>query len=458
MAEEDLTTYSFNDVSEPVYFKNSDLLKEKWLNVQIKSDGEEKELEFTLLEPNVWRCKRCGFNVNSKEKPKFCPECNKKVDFEQLTDSFDNPKNLWCVPIWEDIEVDMFEVYDDIMKILKKTIKFVEEIHYKLFALWIIATYKHPTWETIPYFNFKGLPASGKTRAMEVAKLLAYRAVLVSAITFTAVVRINHHFNATLLIDEIDTKVDQRTELGRMYTDFLKSGYKKGSLYVSSDLNDQSKVLYYKNYGPKILTGEKGINNEALLSRTLVFDMHQDVPDVFDLCEVEKDCEKIRTKLINYRYKTDNPKHLQYEVPLKARYREIFDCLIRTAEHIGQKSDDLLEYAKKQEQRIVDEMQGTVEYDVLVSIFNRSCQGTLDAVEGIKTSEILEDLGWLEENKRKNSIKLGYILKNLGLRTKRRKDGMWLFTSEADNERQLRYLLRRYRVNSGVNSLQEWGE
>jgi len=72
------------------------------------------------------------------------------------------------------------------------------------------------------YLHFKGLPASGKTRAMEMAKQLAYRAVMVSGITFTAIVRINHIYNASLLIDEIDTKLDERTEVGRGYVDFLK--------------------------------------------------------------------------------------------------------------------------------------------------------------------------------------------------------------------------------------------
>lgn len=451
--EKGFSKYSFNNEEEPVFVKNSDVLKEKWLKIRkVSSSNQEgaiSKLIFSLQDPDMFLCSDCqGTFISKEKKPDTCPKCKKETSITRLTEDFDNPKNLWNVPIWEDIEVDMFEVYDRLMKILQQTIKFVEPIQYKILALWIIATYKHPLWETIPYLHFKGLPASGKTRAMEVAKLIGYRTVFVSGITFQAIVRINHFYNATLLIDEVDTKLDERTEIGRQYVDFLKSGYKKGALYVACDLNDQKKILYYNNYGPKILTGEKGIYNEALMSRSITFEMEQDYPEIFFLSQVADECKWIQTQLINYRFKTCTPEALTSEIPLKARHREIFDCLIRTAQHIGQKIDDLIEYAKKQEEATAEALQGTVEFDVLRSIFERSCQGTLDAPEGIKLHDIMEDLQWNDEDKRKNSQKLGYIIKNLGLSTKHRKDGKWISTTDEKNDHKLKYLFKRYKISN----------
>lgn len=452
---------SFDDVYEPVYIKNSEMLVEKWLKVTQKEQIDDKRpmrqmledpmpliktVKFQLFEPSTYQCKKCGAVIQSKREPETCSQCQRPSTFDIVLDSLDVPKSLWLLPIWEDVDVDMLGVYDDIVDLLKRTIKFVEEIHYKIFALWIIATYKHPLWETIPYLHFKGLPASGKTRAMEVAQRLAYRSVLVSSITFTAVVRVNHNYSVTLLIDEIDTKTDERTEGGREYVDFLKSGYKKGAMYIASDLNDQKKVIAYNNYGPKILTGEKGIYSESLLSRTLIFDMEQDYPEVFALSEVEEECEILRTKLINYRYKTNTPAQLETDVSLKARMREIFDCLFRTAKHIGITTGDILDYAKAIEEEAINEMQGTVQWDILNIIAELSCEGIDDAKENIKLNDIVEKLGW-EEEVRKGGQKVGYILKNLGLKTKRKRDGTVIQLTEAKNERKLRYLFKRYRIN-----------
>jgi len=454
-----------NDILEPVYVKNKDTLDEKWLKVTEKDVFEKnrsikeivktpewpiKEKVFKLLPTSLFKCVRCGATGQSDKKPLECPECQKCTNFEVVTENIDVQKNLWKIPTWEDIDVDMLEVYDDLLALLKRTIRFTEPIHYKIFALWITATYKHPAWETVPYLHLKGLPASGKTRAMEMVRLLAYRSVLVSGITFTAIVRINHNFNATLLIDEVDSKLDERTETGRDFVAFLKPGYKKGQLYIASDLNDQKKVVYYNNYGFKILSGEKGIYSMALLSRSLTFDMEQDFPEVYDLSGINKECEQLKTKLLNYRFKTNMPDVLSQEIPLKARSREIFDCLIRTAQHIGQPIDDLLEYAKVIEETAINDMQGTVEWDVLNILSEFSCQGTLDAREGVKISEILEELGWTNDPKksRQMSQKLGYILKNLGLVTKKKRDGMWFLFVDPRNERKMKYLFRRYKIKN----------
>ena len=81
-------------------------------------------------------------------------------------------------------------------------------------------------------------------------------------------------------------------------------------------------------------------------------------------------------------------------------------------------------------------------------IFELSSQGTLDAPEETRTTEILERLGWLEDQKEKakNSQKLGYILKGLGLKTKKKRDGAYLSFVEPKNDRKLKYLFKRYKI------------
>ena len=67
-----------------------------------------------------------------------------------------------------------------------------------------------------------------------------------------------------------------------------------------------------------------------------------------------------------------------------------------------------------------------------------------DAPEDIKIFDICEGLGWEDK---KDKQKLGYILKNMGLKTKHKSIGK-VISLGRENGKRLGYLYRRYKLSN----------
>lgn len=406
----------------------------------------ETKTIFEIKNPGIWQCKRCGATIQSiKEKPHYCSECKRESNFEQNTETID--PDLWKLPIWKDIPVedlDMHNTFIDMLQTIKQCLIFPEEIQYKLYTLWIISTWKTGNWETIPFLIFRGLIETGKTRALDLISELGYRTIQASGISIKAVFRFGDIYGANILIDEIDNKIDHRTESGREMIDYLKPSYRTGSYYYAADRENPKKIQKYKNFGFKAFAGEKGGYDQAIFSRSIDFQMEQDYPSVMELKTLEWIFNNFRTILLNYRYKTNNPPELPEDIFLKGRNREIYSCIIRTAMHIGIEYQDIINFIQETETEKQQEIENTNEYQVLKVIHDYECQPTLDdAAETISYSDIAEQLGW-DPDKRQ---KLGYIFKKkLILKTKRRNNGSVLLLTDPKNIRKLKSLYRRFKL------------
>jgi len=398
-----------------------------------------------MKEPSLWKCKRCNVLIQSEKKPFFCDTCGRETIFDIITDTID--PDLWKLPLWKDIpleDLDLQNTFIDILQTIKQCIIFPEEIQYKIFTLWIISTWKNGCWDTIPFLIFRGLVESGKTRALDVIRELGYRTIHASGISIKAIFRFGDVYGANILLDEIDNKIDHRTESGREMIDYLKPSYKKGSYYYAADREDPKKIQKYKNFGFKAFAGEKGGYDQAIFSRSIDFQMEQDYPTVTELKSLDMDFATFRTILLNYRYKTVDPPELPETVKLKGRDREIYSCIIRTAMSIGIEYDDITDYIIATQQEKQDESESSDEYQILKIIRNFEHQPTLDdAPETISYADIAEELGW-EEKKRQ---KLGYIFKKkLILKTKRMNKGSVVLLNDPKNIRKLKSLYRRFKL------------
>jgi hypothetical protein len=437
----------------------------KWLLIKERMEPPNKqdmdmilkgELEpiipkiFSVSEPNQWKCMKCCGTFHSDDKPIYCPLCNRETHFEHITKNIDT--SLWKLPSWEDIkELDMQNTYIDLKNILKRTIIFPDELQYDIFALWIIATWKKSSknppeecWDSVPFLIFRGLIETGKSKALELLYEFGYRAMLCSSITFPAMQRATNTYNACLLIDEIDTKIDPKTENGKLYLDFLKPSYKTKTTYKCADLEDQDEIKSYRNFGFKAFAGEKGGYDEAIFSRSIDFQMEQVYPEIDELRTIQQEINKIQTTLLNYRYKTDNPPDLPEDVTLKGRDREIFSCIIRTAMHIGIDYKSIIKFIEDRKQEKQQEIENSDEYAILKLLRDKECNPTLDdAPESISYSEIAEKLEWNEDQRQK----LGYIFKKkLNLKTKRKNTGSVLLLNDEKNINKLKGLYRRYKL------------
>jgi DNA-directed RNA polymerase subunit RPC12/RpoP len=447
------------DFLEPVLNKNgepcwlvrkTDFVSDSNLNKTMKDIiKENKPLKekstFNLRPMGLWRCLKCGAEALSNDKePIACSECDfKNIHFERVTEIV-NP-DLWKFPKWKDIpDFDMKQTYYDIINLIKKCLIFVDDIQYKIFTLWIISTWKIESWESVGFLIFIGLIDSGKSKALDILKELSWRMINAgSGVTFPAMVRSTHFYGAGILLDEIHDKLTNKTEKGQDLIDFLKPSNRRGSKYIVADKENPKKILSYNNFGFKAFAGEH-IFDRAIISRSIIFEMEQDYPEIQKIKQVQDMYDNLQTKLLNYRYKTGDPPDLPPDFQLKGRILEIFESIIRTGMHIGIDVEDVIQHAKKIKQDEVDSLNNTVEWIILNIIKNEECNEKLfDAPEEISYYDILSKMNW--EQNRKNAQRLGYIFnKKLNLKTKRKNTGTFLMLNEPKNKRRLKYLFKRY--------------
>lgn len=455
----DTKTSNIN-IGEPVLNEKNELY---WLHKHFKKQSEkirtakeilEKDVPlievpyFSLEKQGIWTCNRCGARIFSNpNRPEICYKdqggCDRASTFRPYTKIINS--DLWKIPFWKDIDnLDMKTTYKKMLELIKKLIVFSDEIEYKIYTLWIISTWKLECWTTVGFPCFIGLPNSGKSQALRLIHYLGYRSPKASGVTMAAIPRLCHYHQVTLLIDEAHNKLNPQNETGAGLLDFIKDSYKKDSVYITCNNDNQEELVVTKNFGFKAFAGEKSFNS-SLLTRGFIFWMMKANPEIAKFEYVENELREIQTELLNYRFKTDNPPDLGNDFPLKGRTREIFESIIATAKHIGVPCDDILNYAKERDKKDDDELKASLQGEILLIIKDHEENPSADdiALERIELNNILENLEW-EVNK-ENAQKLGYYLKNMGLITKKIGKIRYIFLQDPENEKRLKLLYRRYK-------------
>jgi len=406
---------------------------------------------FNLLPQGQWQCQKCGATIQSNpSQPLECYEdqggCGRVSTFKILTEII-NP-DLWNIPHWEYIEtLDTKKMYEDLVVLAKKLIIFNDPVEYKLFTLWIISTWKLESWDTVGFPCFIGPPNSGKSTGLRLISRLGYRAPKASAVKQAAIPRLCHYWNVTLLIDEAHDKLNNKGEASAELLAFVKDSYKRGSVYITCDNNDQKKLVITRNFGFKAFAGERTFK-PSVLSRAIAFLMDKGTPEIAKFSYVEDDIQKLQTQLLNYRFKTDSPPDLGNDFILKGRTREIFESIIATAKHIDVPIEDVIEYAKERDNEIEEELKQSTQYEVL-EIIKKYVDNPhlLSDIDRIEFNTILKDLGWDstdEETLRKNKQQLGYIFSNLGLKIERSNATRFFAFENKVNKKRLPQLFKRF--------------
>ena len=431
-----------NDKNQPCW-----LCKTEETIIPLNTKKPELKISYTIEKQGLWICKKCGATIECiNNNPDYCSGCERNSSFEQKTKIINS--NLWKLPKWIDIplkNLDMKKVYNDILDLIKKLLVLSNEIEYKIITLWIISTWKEGYWDTVGYPVFIGIPNSGKTRALRIIAELGYRVLNTSGVTFKAIPRATHFYHVTILIDEAHDRLNKKNESGIEMYNFVKASYKKGSTYTVCDNDRQDQLITYHNFGFKAFSGEKTFKR-ALLSRSFIIWMDKEDPEISKLNYCKKQFEELRSQLINYRYKTNDPEDLGNDFILKGRTREIYESIIATGKHIRIDISDIIEYAKKENQREEDSLQDTVEFDILSAIKDHEEHPfTEDAPDRISYNTLIDKIGWDLEDKT-NNRKLGYILKNMGIEPKKTAEGRVIYIQDQKNSFRLKRLYKRYKL------------
>lgn len=404
---------------------------------------------FNLIAQGIWQCKKCsGTSTISLDKaPEICADCDRASDFIPVTKTINT--DFWKLPQWQNIP-DTNGVYQELYDLIKKCLIFVEDIQYKIYILDIISSYFMEEWETIGFPAFIGLIESGKSRALDIIAELGWRMMNAgSGVTFPAMVRGTHLYNAGILIDEAHDKLTTKTEGGQQMIDFLKPGYRRGNHYVVADKENPEKIISYNNFGFKAFASEREFDR-AMMSRCKVFEMEQDYPEIQSLKDARSDFNILQTKLLNLKYRINTPiPQIPDDIGINGRNLEIFSPTIRTALFLGIEPLDIVEYAKQRKQEEIESFRNTDEWEVLNVIkVGEENSKLFDAPEEIGYSEIIDRLGWENTGTQSPNQRLGYIIsKKLRLKTKKKQGNTYLILNDNKNDRRLKYLYRRYRVH-----------
>ncbi|MCI0669766.1 MAG: hypothetical protein L0Y64_04850 [Myxococcaceae bacterium] len=180
---------------------------------------------------------------------------------------------------------------------------------FDVIVAYVLLTYRleDASFPYVPYLRFHGKPESGKGRALEVVRELAWRG-LQSKPTANNLHRVVQYFgDVTLVVDEFHLDRGMGREAQETLIDTLNLGYHRsdGMLRVD-DHRGQKIVRNFRLFGPKVFAGYGCDEHEALARRTVSIEMGKvDVPDAMDAPALALDfyaaAEALRARLLAWR-------------------------------------------------------------------------------------------------------------------------------------------------------------
>lgn len=410
----------------------------------VDDDGESKLINFNkdgsinLTLTGMYKCLKCGAEVRFSGKEEleigWCTACDRSSKFKEMT-PFPPPSKIFVqnpFPIL--LEID-FNVYAVMMEFVKERLVFSSEGEYAIFCLGIISTWKEHWFNSTPYFQFIGPIESGKTLALEIIKLLSYRGLMGPAITPAALPRLIEKYKSDLLLDQAEIRLNTKTEIGQTLQSIFLSGYRRGQYYIVADQNDPSDVIIKDIYGFKALASER-LFSTALTSRSVIFSMKEGIPKKkLDSKESWEKIRNIRSQLLWYRFMVRKPNPV--DNPLTGRIGEIFHPVIAVAESLDIDVEQIIEFAKEKKREFLEEMSGT-ETATILAYIQRKEYG-IDEVESVKIGEMATDLDLRTQF-------IGYKLRDLGVKRKRSREGMYVDMTENKTLDHLAYLYKKFGV------------
>jgi hypothetical protein len=138
----------------------------------------------------------------------------------------------------------------------------------ELTAHYVLMTWVYDRFTAVPYLRFVGERGTGKTRLLQVAGQLTYKAIFGGgSTTASPLFRLLEVWKGTLAVDEADYK---NSDLWSEIIKVLNSGYMRGMPVLRASKNgDDYDGRAFDVFGPKILTTRKEFEDHALETRCL---------------------------------------------------------------------------------------------------------------------------------------------------------------------------------------------
>jgi hypothetical protein len=304
------------------------------------------------------------------------------------------------------------DLYDLVQHFIHKYVA-VSEFYERLSSYYVLFSWLHDRFNTLPYLRALGDYGTGKSRFLQTIGAICYRPVFASgATTVSPIFRLIDRHRGTLILDEADFKFsDSDSELVKI----LNCGYQAGFPVIRSEPRGNTfEPTGYEVYGPKLIATRKRYKDKALESRCLTeemdFQWRLDIPHILPDTFWDEALE-IRNRLLQWRFDKYSSSCLRLDLineSIEPRLNQVLMPLASIIEDQAMLSD-LREFAERYNKNIVVERGMMLDADVLQTIIDLAADGKRDP----SMKEIAEKLN--ENGDRPKPItsnKIGWVVRD----------------------------------------------
>jgi len=292
-------------------------------------------------------------------------------------------------------KVDVSQLFKEIRQLIETYVKIPEDF-LDICTTYVMLTWVHDKFQTIPYLRVIGDYGTGKTTLLRVVGEVCYKAMISSgSVTTAAVFRVIDQFRGTFVFDEADFRHSE------MYSDIVKilnSGYSANSpvLRMRVKKDGEMATQSFHVFGPKILGSRMKFGDDALESRNITYRlMPMTKEEINKPAHLDTDffsrADTLRNKLLSFRFET-YPKISADESTLQdiqfPRLRQSALALTSLAKYIGEDVyNSVMKFLVNYEAELKSNQSDNIEADVMVVIIDLMF-GSDDSKRTIHLTEI----------------------------------------------------------------------
>lgn len=284
----------------------------------------------------------------------YLPAGEKKVGLDDFLATGNSVERLWeyveqgvrpLVVTPKETVLPTGFLLERIENLLRRFVKFTDErgdAEITTLALYVLHTHAFDAAHATPYLHIKS-PAkrAGKTRLLEVLQLVCRDAIRASSITGAAVFQLIEAKRPTLLIDEVDSIFNARSEYAETLRGVLNDGYKPGGVAIRG--TQEGEPREFSTWSPKVLCGiENNSLPDTIQDRCVVISLerklkHQTVERLRER-EVAESAAEMRDRLADWSLlAAERLAEFQVETihQISDRAEEIWEPLLAIADDAG---------------------------------------------------------------------------------------------------------------------------
>jgi len=329
----------------------------------------------------------------------------------------------------ETLGIDYSELLKQVTSFIKNYVEMPSDSHYLILALWVLHTYMIDKFSSTPLLYFYGVKETGKSRAGEVLRELAFMCERLTSPTEATLFRGADYFKTSLVIDEVKLWGPQGNhDVARLINSRYKRGIKVPRVNTNKQGEDQ--VEYYDVFAPLVICTTESIP-DTIESRCIVFLMQRNSRVEVEKLIDEEWARQLRNKLTLFRADYLDKTLRQTDRVARRRLNEIMMPLYQILMLIAPEREGEFKDTVRRIERDKEEEEGmSLEAEIVEAIIEYQ-KDTKD--NAFLTTELVDRLNRERKEREKLSERLiGIRVKRLGFEKARLTNGKRGFKIKAE--------------------------